>query len=152
MNINSIPEGYHSVTPYITAPNAALLVEFVLKAFAGTERERILRPDGSIMHCEVQIGDSVVMIGEARGEWKPPQPSMLYLYVADVDAVYLQSLAAGAESLLAPNDTFWGDRTACVKDFARNQWWIATRLKNLNPDEIQKRANAFFEQTAKNTP
>jgi uncharacterized glyoxalase superfamily protein PhnB len=127
-----------------------LLVEFILKAFAGTERERILRPDGSIMHTEVQIGDSLVMIGEPRGEWKP-QPSMLYLYVTDVDAVYLHALAAGGESILAPNTTFWGDRTACIKDFANNQWWIATRRENLKPGEIQKRANAFFEQMAKNT-
>ena len=148
MDTVSIPLGHHSVTPYLTAPNAAALVDFILTAFAGTERERILRPDGSIMHAEVRVGDSLVMIGEPRGEWKP-QPSMLYLHVADVDAVYLQALAAGGESVQAPNHTFWGDRMACVKDFANNQWWIATRLENLKPDEIQKRANAFFEQMAK---
>jgi len=150
MEANAIPEGYHSINPYLTASNATLLVEFILKAFDGTERERILRPDGSIMHTEVRIGDSLVMVGEPRGEWKP-QPSMLYLYVMDVDATYLQALAAGGESILAPNKTFWGDRTACVKDFANNQWWIATRLENLRPDELQRRANAFFEQMAKNT-
>ncbi len=127
-----------------------LLVEFILKAFAATERERILRPDGSIMHSEVRVGDSLLMIGEPRGEWKP-QPSILYLYVADVDAIYLQALAAGGESILTPNTTFWGDRTACIKDFANNQWWIATRREDLKPDEVQKRANAFFEQMAKNT-
>jgi uncharacterized glyoxalase superfamily protein PhnB len=150
MEANPIPKGYQSITPYLTSANAALLVEFVVKAFAGIERERILRPDGSIMHTEVRIVDSLVMIGEPRGEWKP-QPSMLYLYVADVDAIYLKALAAGAVSVVAPNDTFWGDRTACIKDFADNHWWTATRLENLKPEEIQKRANSFFEQKSKNT-
>jgi hypothetical protein len=67
-------------------------------------------------------------------------------------AVYLKALAAGGESVVAPNNTFWGDRAACVRDFADNQWWIATRLENLKPEEIQKRANVFFEQPAKHTP
>lgn len=151
MDSNSIPEGYHSVTPYLSVPKASLLVDFILKAFDGAERERILRPDGSIMHTEIRIGDSLVMIGEPRGEFKP-QPSILYLYMEDVEAVYLKALAAGAESVLAPNKTFWGDRAACVRDFSDNQWWIATRLENLKPDEIQKRANVFFEQAAKHTP
>ncbi len=150
MAADSIPEGFHSVTPYLTASDATLLVQFILKAFAGTECERILRPDGSIMNSQVRIGDSLVMIGEPQGEWKP-QPSILYLYVEDVDAIYLRALAAGGDSVLAPNTTFWGDRTACVKDFANNQWWIATRRENLKPDEVQKRANAFFEQLARNT-
>ena len=151
MNSNSIPKGYHSVTPYLSVPKASLLVDFILKAFGGRERERILRPDGSIMHTEIRIGDSLVMIGEPRGEWKP-QPSILYVYVPDVNAVYLKALAAGGASVVSPNKTFWGDCAACVRDFADNQWWIATRLENLKPDEVQKRANVFFEQTAKHTP
>src|SRR5438094_311042 len=98
MNVNPIPEGCHTVTPYLTVPDAARLIEFLKQAFDGVERARILRPDGTVLHAQVGIGDSLVMIGEPQGQWKP-KPSMLYLYVAEMDAVYKQGIKAPAPAV-----------------------------------------------------
>jgi uncharacterized glyoxalase superfamily protein PhnB len=87
MNPNSIPVGYRSITPYLKLPNSGLLVEFLKKAFDGIERGRLLRPDGTLLHAEVLIGDSLVMVHEAPDQWMA-KPSSLYLYVEDVDATY----------------------------------------------------------------
>ncbi len=144
MKVNPIPEGCHSITPYLRVPDAARLIEFLIQAFEGVERARILRPDGTVLHAQVRIGDSLLMIGEPQGQWKPTL-SMLYLYVADIDAAYKQAIAAGATSVVEPTNMFYGDRTACVKDVAENDWWIATRIENPTLEEIQERANAFFQ-------
>jgi PhnB protein len=143
-----IPEGCHAITPYLTVPDAARLIEFLKKAFDGVERARILRPDGSVLHAQVRVADSLLMIGEPQGQWKPT-PSMLYHYVADVDATYKEAIAAGAESVIEPEDMFYGDRSSCVKDIAENVWWIATRIENPTSEEIQKRATTFFHERAK---
>ena len=141
MTVNPIPEGCHSITPYLTVADAARLIEFLKKAFDGVERARISRPDGSILHAQVRVGDSLLMIGEPQGRWKP-RPSMLYLYVADMEATYQRAIQAGAKSVVEPANMFYGDRTACVTDVAENVWWIATRIENPSLEEIQKRANA----------
>ena len=148
MKVNPIPEGCHAVTPYLTVPDAARLIEFLKKAFNGIERAKISRPDGSVLHAQMLIGDSLLMIGEPQGQWKP-RSSMLYLYVADVDATYKQAIAAGAQSLIEPTNMFYGDRHACVKDVAENDWWIATHIEDLSVAEIQERATAFYKQKAK---
>src|ERR1035438_3406777 len=111
------PKACHAITPYLTVPDAARLIEFLKKAFDGIERTRILRPEGSVLHAQVRVADSLLMIGEPQGQWKP-QPSMLYHYVADVDATYKQAIAAGAESVIKPANMFYGDRNACVRDIA----------------------------------
>jgi|ERR1017187_8039702 PhnB protein len=148
MKPNHIPEGCHSVTPYLTVPDAALLVEFLKQAFDGIERARISRPDGTVLHAQVRVGDSLLMIGEPQGQWKP-RPTMLYYYVADMDATYKRAIAAGAKSVVDPASMFYGDRCGCVKDVADNDWWIATHIEELSTAQIQERATAFYQQKSK---
>ncbi len=148
MKVNPIPEGCHSITPYLLVPDVGRLIEFLKKAFDAVERAKIARPNGSILHAQVRIGDSILMIGEPQSPWKP-MPSMLYLYVADVDATYKRAVASGAISVSEPADMFYGDRSACVKDVAENSWWIATHKEELATAEIQERATAFFKKMAK---
>ena len=101
MPVKPIPDGYHSITPYLTVQGVAQLIEFAKAAFDAKEKERIMGPDGRIAHAEVKIGDSVVMMGEARGDWKP-MPGTIYLYTTDADATYRRALKAGATSLTEP--------------------------------------------------
>ena len=141
MAVKPIPEGYHTVTPYLVVPGVARLIEFLQQAFDAEERHRMARPDGTIMHAEVRIGDSIVMMGEATGEFQPI-PAMIHLYVADVDAAYRRALAAGATSVREPTDQFYGDRTGGVKDASGNQWWIATHVEDVPPEEMKRRSEA----------
>jgi uncharacterized glyoxalase superfamily protein PhnB len=143
MAVKRIPKGYHTVTPYLTVKGAAELLEFLKKAFDAKETERVMRPDGSIGHAEVRIGDSVVMMDDAMGEGKV-MPTAIYLYVNDADATYKRALRAGATSVMEPADQFWGDRHGGVKDPAGNYWWIATRIEEVPPAELKKRAEDFF--------
>lgn len=128
MSSTSVPDGYHTVTPYLIAPDAGGLLEFIAKAFGGKERMRMAGGDGSITHAEVEIGDSVVMIAESSGE-VPPKTAMLHLYVPDVDALYEQAIKAGAESKREPADQEYGDRSAGLRDRWGNEWWLATHIK-----------------------
>jgi PhnB protein len=141
MPVKPVPEGYHSVTPYLVVKGAAALIDFLKQAFDANEFVRMARPDGTIQHAEVRIGDSVVMIGEATSPWEP-MPTMLYLYAGDVDAIYQRALKTGATSVQAPADQFYGDRTAAVKDPSGNFWYIATHVEDLSPEEIRRRAEA----------
>lgn len=141
MTVKPIPEGYHTVTPYLVVPGVAKLIDFLKQAFGAEEKERHARPDGGIMHAEVKIGNSIVMMGEPQGEFKSmPMPSMLYVYVNDVDDAYKRALQAGATSVMAPADQFYGDRNGGVKDAAGNLWWIATHIEDVSPEELAKRA------------
>jgi uncharacterized glyoxalase superfamily protein PhnB len=117
------------------------LLDFVQQAFGATELIRAPRPDGSIMHAEVAIGDSRVMMGEPPAS-SPPMPGCVHLYVVDTDALYHLALQAGATSLREPTDQFYGDRMAGVQDPVGNQWWIATRTENVPPAEMARRAAA----------
>ena len=127
MTAKSIPAGYHTITPYLVSPGAARVIDFLKAAFGAQELQRDARPNGTIRHAEVKIGDSVVMMGEATEEW-PPMPAMLYVYVEDVDRVYRQAIEAGATSLREPADQPSGDRVGGVADPAGNQWWLATPM------------------------
>jgi uncharacterized glyoxalase superfamily protein PhnB len=144
MTVKPIPEGYHTVTPYLVVQGAAQLIDFLKQAFAAEEIQRMTRPDGSIGHAEVRIGDSRVMLGEAGGEFKP-MPAMLHLYMEDADAVYQRALLAGATSLREPVDEFYGDRMAGVKDQFGNQWWIATHIEDVSPEEMVRRQEVFMK-------
>jgi uncharacterized glyoxalase superfamily protein PhnB len=137
--VKPVPEGYHTVTPYLTVESVEKLLDFVKKAFHATETYQMARPDGSVRHAEVRIGDSIVMMGQARDEWKP-RPGTLYLYLSDVDASYERALAAGGKSLREPSTQFYGDRSAGVEDPVGNQWWIATHVEDVPPEEIERRA------------
>lgn len=150
MKVNPIPEGCHAITPYLLVPDVARLIEFLKQAFDGVERAKFARPDGTVLHAQVRIADSLVMIGEPQSPWKP-RPSMLYLYVPDVDATYKRAVAAGGKPVVEPVNMFYGDRHACVRDMAENDWWIATHIENLTAAEIQKRATAFYKQGSKPT-
>ena len=145
MAVKPIPEGYHTITPFLTVQGADKLIDFMKQVFAATEIERIMQADGTVKHAEVRIGDSVMMISEARGEWKP-MPAALYLYISDVDAVYRRALEAGATSLMEPMDTFYGNRESGVKDQFGNYWWIATHFEEVSPEEIQRRAEAASQK------
>ncbi len=145
MAVTPIPEGYHTVTPYLVVQGVPKLIDFLKQAFDAQEIMRMPRPDGTIMHAEVRVGDSAVMMGEARGEFKP-MPGSLYLYVDDTDATYQRALQAGATSLMEPADQFYGDRHAGVVDAVGNHWWIATHIEDVLPEELARRAEAFMKQ------
>ena len=116
MAVKPVPEGHHAVTPYLTVHGAAKVIDFLKHAFdAKITHEPLKRPDGSIMHAEVQIGDSRVMIAD-ENEMAKATMSSLYLYVPNVDAVYQQAVKAGGKTIMEPTDRFWGDRSAGVKD------------------------------------
>ena len=148
MRVKPIPKGYHTVTPYLVVEDAAGLINFLKKSFDAKEKERMTRPDGGIMHAEVTIGDSRVMMADAMGPYKPT-PTTIYLYVKNTDATYKRTLAAGATSAMEPADMFWGDRNAGVKDPFGIQWWIATRKENVSPKELKKRAAEYWKNQQK---
>jgi PhnB protein len=141
MSTKPIPDGYHSVTPYLIVKGADRLIDFVSQAFDAALIERMARADGTIGHAEVRVGDSVVMLSEARGEWKP-MPAALYLYVPDTDATYRAALKAGAASVMEPADQFYGDRNAGVRDPVGNIWWIGTHQEDVPREELERRAAA----------
>lgn len=149
MAAKPVPQGYHTVTPYLFVDGVPKLIEFLTQAFGAQLIEGpMLGPGGKVMHAEVKIGDSVVMMGEPRGEAQS-MPAMLHLYVEDVDAVYERALEAGAKSLREPIDEFYGDRTGGVKDAAGNQWWIATHKEDLSREELNRRTEAFANQQSR---
>lgn len=139
MAVKPIPAGYHSITPYLVVEDVARLIDFLKQAFGAAEIHRMLRPDGRVGHAEVQIGDSRMMLGAAQGQWKP-MPCALYLYLENCDTVYQQAIKAGATSIMEPADQFYGDRHGGVTDPCGNQWWIATHIEDVSPEEIARRA------------
>ena len=134
-----IPDGYHTVTPYLTVSSVEKLLEFARSAFDAKVTEKHLRPDGSIGHAEMRIGDSPVMMGQATEAWAA-RPSNLYLYVPDVDAVYQRALHAGGKSIRAPENQYYGDRSCGVEDSVGNVWWIATHVEDVTAEEMKRRA------------
>jgi len=139
-NVKPIPPGYHSLTPYLSLRQADRAIEFYKKAFGAEERFRMPTPDGRVAHAEMQIGDSIFMLTEAIEE--PVTSASLYLYVADVDAVFARAVAAGAQPAMQPADMFWGDRFGRVTDPFGVRWSIATHTEDVVPEEIGKRAAA----------
>lgn len=133
-----IPAGYTSVTPWIISKDTAQLLDFVKKAFAAEEIARVYNEDGAIGHAEFKIGNAIIMAFDWKGEWETP--CFLRLYVPDGDAVYRQALAAGATSVTETTNLFWGDQIGRVRDPLGNIWWIQTRLEDLDPEEIGRRA------------
>ena len=154
---NPIPEGYHTVTPQLTLDNAAQTIEWYKKALGATEGNRALGPDGKVMHSELRIGNSRVMVNDVMGGSRGPKalggsPASLWLYVDDCDALFNRAVAAGAKVARGPmgqmQDQFWGDRSGTFTDPEGYQWTIATHKEDLTPQEIEKRQEAFFKQFA----
>lgn len=121
------PDGYASVSVYLVADDARRVIDFLTAAFGGEPMRRHDRPDGTVMHAEVRIDDTVVMITDAKPEW-PAFPVWLHVYVPDVDATYRRALAAGGTPVEEPKQSGDPDRRGGVKDPAGNTWWIATQV------------------------
>ena len=146
-----IPEGYHSITPYLVVKDAAQAIEFYRRAFGAQEIERIPGPGGrGVMHAEIKIGDSPFMITDEFPEfpeWRGPQarggtPVHIYLYVDDADRLFRQAIAAGAKELLPIQDQWYGDRSGGITDPFGHVWYIATHKEDLTPEELKQRAAA----------
>ncbi len=141
MTVKAIPDGYHTVTPYLIVPDVRRMIDFLRAAFAAVESEWHEGPDGQVRHAEVRVGDSALMMGQAMDGF-PAMPCMLYLYLPDVDAAYRNALRAGATSLEEPMLAFYGDRRAGVKDEFGNMWYLATHVEDVSPEEMRRRAAA----------
>jgi PhnB protein len=145
--VKPVPEGYHTVTPYLLVNGASNLLTFMKEAFDAEEKLKFASSDGTaIRHAEVKIGDSIVMFADATAEYAA-MPTMFHLYVKDTDTVYRRALRAGAVSLREPIDQPHGDRSAGVKDAWGNQWWIATHIEDVTPEEMQRRLDATRRKT-----
>ncbi len=140
--VRPIPKGYHNVTASLVQPNAAETIEFCKKAFGAKVRMRIDGPGGRIMHAEIDIGDSVVMLTDAGHE--PAQPAGLFLYVENVDKTFDKAVKAGASVVMPVQDMFWGDRFGRIRDPQGNSWGIATHREDVTPREMKKRAATAF--------
>lgn len=136
--VRPIPEGYHSVTPFVIAKGAARFLDFMTDAFDAKEMGRVTGADGAIGHAETRIGDSVVMTFDSRQDW-PETPAFLRVYIDDVDSTYGRALAAGATSVTRPTDMPWGDRVARVRDPLGNLWWLMTRVEDVSSEEMERR-------------
>jgi PhnB protein len=136
--VSAIPEGYHTVTPWIISRDTAGLIEFVKAAFGAEDLGRVYNDDGSIGHAEVRIGDSVVMMFDAKPDW-PDTPGLLRLYVEDADATFQRALQAGATAITELTHLFWGDLVGRVRDPLGNLWWIQQRIEEVNPEEMERR-------------
>jgi len=133
-----IPDGYTAVTPYLVVKDVKALMDFLTRAFGATVQHKMEVPGGGIAHADMIVFGSHVMMGQS-GPHHAPTPAMLYLYVADADAVHAQALAAGGTLEAPVMDQFYGDRGGSVKDSNGNTWWIATHEEDLSPDEIGRR-------------
>jgi PhnB protein len=136
-----VPEGFHTATPYLAVPDAKKQIDFMKQVFGAEEQLRMPNADGSVGHAELKIGDSVIMTGDA-GELRP----MLYLYVDDVDSVFKKALEAGAAAIRQPEDQFYGDRSAQVKDPLGNIWFLATAKEEVPQAEQMKRWEEISKQ------
>ncbi len=134
---NGIPEGYHTLTPFVIVKGAAGFIDYLKRAFDGVEIARV-GEDGAIGHAEVRIGDSVVMLFDSKPEW-PSTPAFLRLYVEDADATWRRAIDAGGTSVTDPGTMPWGDRVARVRDPFGNLWWVMTRLEELTEEEQAER-------------
>ena len=142
-----IPDGYHTVQPYLYFKNAAEAIAFYTKVFGASERMRMPDKNGRIMHAEISIGDSCIMLAdesEAFGAYSPEHyggaPMSLMIYVDDCDAIYKRALDAGAKSLREPADQFYGDRMAGVADPFGFHWFIGTHIKDVSMEEMMQHA------------
>ncbi len=148
MSVKPIPEGYHTMTPYLMVKGAAEVIEFTKNAFGAKEIYRTLHDDGTVRHAEILIGDSHLMLSEVMGG-RVPSNVMLYLYVDNVDETYRKAVSAGAKSLREPQNEFYGDRSAGVSDNSGIQWWVATHVEDVSLEEMKKREEEWVKKQKK---
>lgn len=149
----AIPAGYHTVTPSLVVAGAAKAIEFYKKALGAEEIMRFPGPDGSLMHAEIKVGDSVLMLGDEMPEQggRSPKsyggtPVSFFVYRDNVESAWKRAVDAGAKEVMPLQDMFWGDRTGCLEDPFGHRWWLAQHIQDLTPEEIQRNAEAFFSQ------
>jgi PhnB protein len=145
--VKRIPEDMHTITPHIVCKNAPAAIEFYKKAFGATDSGQMLAPNGQLIHGMVRIGDSAVMLAEENPEFGAQSPLTLkgspitlHLYVEDADAAFERAVAAGATSVMAPADMFWGDRYGVLKDPFGHSWSIAHHMRDMSPEEMKDAA------------
>jgi len=155
MTVKPIPDGYHSITPYLMIKGASEAIEFYKRAFGATEIFRLSHPNGQIGHAEIKIGDSSVMLADPceQGAFRTPQSLggssvALHVYVKDVDAQFAQAVSAGAKAVKPVFDQFYGDRTGTLQDPFGHIWFLATHKEDITPEEISRRAEALFQQSS----
>jgi PhnB protein len=148
-----VPEGYHTITPYLAVEDAAKAIEYYKRAFGAKERVRMDAPGGKIGHAELEIGDSLVMLSDPfpQASTKPPKElggtsASVFMYVEDVDSVVQDAIDAGATVTMPVEDMFWGDRFGTVTDPFGHQWSIATHIEDVPPEEMAERAKAAMAQ------
>ncbi len=152
----AIPDGYHTVTASLTLKDGAAAIDFYQRAFGAREIMRVASPDGKIMHAEIQVGDSRIMLADEYPGIGCVSPvsaghatSSLYLYVPDVDAAFARAVGAGAKVVMPVTDMFWGDRFAAVDDPSGHRWGLATHVEDPSPAEFERRRQEFFASMAK---
>lgn len=143
MSVKPIPEEFQQAVPYLVVPDGAAQMDFLIKAFEGVEKERMSRPDGSLMHGEVQIGNSRIMVGQEM-EGAPARKTMIYLYMDDCDKYFNRAKELGAKVVSELEDQFYGDRHGAVEDSNGNQWYIVTHKEDVSPEELQKRTEQMI--------
>ena len=144
--VKAVPEGYHTATPFLNVDGANEALAFYKKAFGAEERVRMPTPDGKIMHSEIKIGDSIVMVSDAM--MNPVTKSSIHLYVPDADVVWNRATDAGAKVEMPIADMFWGDRYGVLSDKWGNRWAVATHKEDVSSEEMKKRS----EEAMKNMP
>ena len=145
--VKPVPEGYGTVTPFLSIKGAADAIEFYKKAFGAEERGRMPGPNNTIMHAEIKIGNSVIMIADPM--MNPPTQATLHIYVDDCDAAWKRAVDAGAKVEMPLADQFWGDRYGILSDKWNNKWSIATHKEDLSAADMQKRAAEAMKQMPK---
>jgi uncharacterized glyoxalase superfamily protein PhnB len=152
-NVKGIPKGYSTVTPSITVKDAPKVIEFLKKAFGATEHMSMPGPDGKIMHAEIQIGTSIIMMndevmGSRSAQTLGGSPISFYVYFEDADAAFKKAISAGGKQVYALTDMFWGDRMGTLEDPFGHKWTIAQHIKDVSPEEMKKGQAEFMKQMA----
>jgi PhnB protein len=153
MSVKPVPDGYHTLTPFLTVRDAARAIEFYKQAFGAVERGVMKGPDGKVMHAELKIGDSIIMLSDEFPEFGSLSPQSsggagmgLHIYLDGVDAAFDRAVKAGAEIEMPVADQFWGDRYGKLKDPFGHKWSIATHTKDLSMDEMKQSMSEAMEK------
>jgi PhnB protein len=154
-NVKAIPDGYHNVTPYLFVRSAASAIDFYKNVFGATEIVRMAGPNGKIMHAELKIGDSIVMLADENPQTGVMSPQTVggfsagfHVYVENADAVIQKAVENGAKALRPIKNQFYGDRSGSILDPFGHMWSVATHIEDVSPEEMRKRMNAAMSQAA----